>query len=238
VRTSDEFWVDMKSSNAVWEHPGHARAPHVRLRNGCCSDGFIDTLQYLSDTVNLSLASDAMAVKLNAELGGRTVTWVFGSPMAGIPFATLVGVKMGVPRVGVTEKTGNNKDQICRFDLASGATFIDVEEMTTSGETPQRVIDAVIKKNPGAESAPFIGALLIRCERRPAALLGKEIVPLIDLPELGVKYHEWGIECPLCKAGSRVVTNVKKVWFDFLRTMKDPAYMIPGAEYAEPRIQN
>jgi len=235
MKNSAEFWTDMKASHAVWEHSGNAKAPHVQLRNGHCTDGFIDTLQYLSSTANLVFATEAMAVKLTAKLGGRQADWAFGSPMAGIPFATLVGVKMGIPRVGFTEKTGNNKDQICRFDMLPGTVFLDIEEMTTSGETPQRLINAIMKKNPGAESLPFIGALLIRCERRPSALLGKEIVPLVDLPELGVKYNEWGADCPLCAKGSRVITNAKKVWFDLLRTMQDPMHVISEAEYAESR---
>ncbi|OGG41014.1 hypothetical protein A2118_01890 [Candidatus Kaiserbacteria bacterium GWA2_50_9] len=230
MNDSAKFWQDMKSSQAVWEHSGDPRAPHVRLRNGHCSDGFIDSLQYLSAPSKLSLAANAMSHKLLEKVGVRPI-WIFGSPMAGIPFATVVGIKMGVLRVGFTEKVGD-KDQICRFDVAPGATFLDIEEMTTSGGTPQRLIDAVLKKNPGAQSLSCIGAFLIRCERRPAALLGKEIVPLVDLPELGVIYNEWGADCPLCAQGSRVITNAKKVWFDLLRTMKDPEYAVSGAVFA------
>ena len=229
---SARFWADMKEHHAVWEHPGDPRAPHVRLRSGHCSNGFIDSLQYLSRTPQLSFAADVMAHKLLERTGTfRRPDWVFGSPMAAIPFATVVGMRMNALRVGFTEKVGS-VDHICRFDIPDGAEFLDVEEMTTSGGTPQRLIDAIIKKNPGVKSLPFIGAFLIRCERRPAALLGKEIIPLIDLPELGIDYGRWGTDCPLCAKGSRVITNVKKVWFDFLRTMEDPAYEIPGAEFA------
>lgn len=230
---SAKFWLDMKASGAVWEHPGDPRAPHVQLRSGHHSDGFIDSLQYLSQTEKLVSAADALAQKLIlSKIGKSPVAWVLGSPMAGIPFATVVGIMMKARQVGFTEKVGE-KDQICRFDMAPGTKFLDIEEMTTSGETPQRLIDAVIKKNPGTESFPFIGAFLIRCERRPAALLGKEIIPLIDLPELGITYHKWGAECPLCAAGSRVLTNVKRVWPDFLHTMEDPTHVIPGAEYKQ-----
>lgn len=230
---SAKFWLDMKASGAVWEHSGDPRAPHVQLRGGHHSDGFIDSLQYLSQTPKLILAAGAMAQKLIlAKIGNDPIDWVFGSPMAGIPFATAVGIAMWARRVGFTEKVGE-KDQICRFDMAPGTKFLDIEEMTTSGETPQRLIDAVIKKNPGTESFPFIGAFLIRCERRPAALLGKEIIPLIDLPGLDINYHTWGAECPLCATGSRVLTNAKKVWPDFLHTMEDPTHIIPGAEYKE-----
>ncbi len=230
MKNSAEFWEDMKQSRAVWEHSGDPRAPHVVLRNGKCSDGFIDTLQYLSDTRNLSFASDAMAKMLLGEIGDRRLDWGFSSPMAAIPFGTLVSLRMGITRTGFTEKTGNNKDLICRFDMPRGAVFLDIEEMTTTGETPQRVIDAVTKKNPGTESLPFIGALLSRCERKPLALQGREIIPLIDLPRLGVTFKEWGEDCPLCAAGSPILKNTKSVWFDFLRTMEDPTYEIPDAE--------
>lgn len=233
MKDSAGFWKDMKASNAVWEHPGDPRAPHVRLRNGCCTNGFIDSLQYLSSTTNLAFASKAMADKLIARLGGKELDWGFGSPMSGIPFATLVSIKMGIPRVGFTEKVGNTKDQICRFDIPKGSVFLDIEEMTTSGETPQRVINAVVKKNPGVQSLPFVGALLIRCDRYPKTLYGKELIPLIDLPELGIRYGEWTPgACPLCARDSLLITNTKKVWFDLLRTMTDPTHVIPGAEYA------
>lgn len=235
MKDSAGFWRDMKEGRAVWEYSGDPRAPHARLRGGKCSDGFIDSLQYLSNTANLIFAADAMAAKLTAKLAGGRLDWGFGSPMAAIPIATVTGIKMGIPRVGFTEKVGD-KEQICRFDVPPETIFLNIEEMTTSGETPQRLIDAVIKKNPGAQSLPFIGAFLIRCERKPAALHGKEIVPLIDLPELGVRYHEWTPEeCPHCAAGSRAITNVKKVWFDFLKTMTDPTHAIPGAIYADNR---
>lgn len=231
---SAEFWADMKANRAVWEHSGNMRAPHVRLRGGKCSNGFVDSLQYLSMPPKLTLAADTMADKL-FERAGIMPVWTFGSPMAAIPISTVVGIKMGVERVGFTEKIGD-KDQICRFDVAPGATFLNIEEMTTTGETPQRVIDAVIKKNPGAISLPIVGAFLIRCEHHPAALLGKELVPLVDLPKLGVHHHEWKPEeCPLCATGSRSITNVKKVWFDFLKTMTDPTHEIPGAIYGENR---
>jgi orotate phosphoribosyltransferase len=232
MNDSAKFWHDMKLCHAVWEHPGDPKAPHVRLRSGRHSNGFIDSLQYLSMPDRLSSAANVMAHKLLEKIGVRPV-WVFGSPMAGIPFATTVGIRMHVQRVGFTEKVGD-KDQICRFDVVPGATFLDIEEMTTSGGTPQRLIDAVMKKNPGAISSPFIGAFLIRCERKPSALLGKEIIPLVDLPELGVHYHEWdAAECPLCAEGSPAITNAKKVWFDLLQTMADPRHVIPGAEYAD-----
>ena len=226
------FWQDMKASNAVWEYSGDPRAPHVRLRNGRCTNGFIDSLQYLSMTSNLTFAAKALADKLVVKLGGERLDWVFGSPMAGIPFSTLVGVKMDVTRVGFTEKMSDNKTQICRFDLPPGDVILDVEEMTTSGETPQRVIQAVMTKNPEVKSLPFIGALLIRCNRKPATLGGKELVPLIDLPELGVKYDEWPRpECPHCANGSRLIVNTKKVWFDLLQTMRDPTHVVPNAQY-------
>jgi len=228
-----EVWQAMKAGGGVWEHSGDTRTPHVVLRGGDHSDGYIDTLQFLSNTKNLVFAAEAMAKKMLERLHGQPVDWIFGSPMAGIPFATVTGIKMGVPRVGFTEKIGD-KEQVCRFDLPPRSVFLDIEEMTTSGETPQRVIDAVIKKNQDAESVQFIGALLNRGVARPDTLHGKEIVHLVTLEEVGVDYHRWApASCPLCAADSRVLTNPKKVWADFLRTMQNPAHEIPGAVYEE-----
>lgn len=232
MTTPMQMWEAMKAGGGVWEHPGDPRAPHVVLRGGEHSDGYIDTLQYLSNTANLDFAAEEMAAKVAEWLSGQRVDWVFGSPMAGIPFATVVGMKLGVPHVGFTEKVGD-KEQICRFDVPDGTVFLDIEEMTTSGETPQRVIDAVITKNPGARSVHVVGALLSRAgTTHPEALLGKRIISLVTPEGVGADYHKWAKpNCPLCAAGSRVLTNPKKVWAGFLRTMQDPTRTIPGAVY-------
>ena len=48
-----------------------------------------------------------------------------------------------------------------------------VEEMTTTGATPQRAIDAILKKNPEAQILDTVVAFLVRCEDRPPELAGQ-----------------------------------------------------------------
>jgi len=224
------LWKEMKRSGAVWEHSGDKKAPHVVLRSGRHSNGFIDVLTYLSVVKNLGEVASAMAKKLRPMLQDAPGFWMFGSPMAGVPFATAVALSLNkwATRVGFTEKVGPKK-LICRFDLPAGKKFLMIEEMTTSGATPMRGIHAVLKKNPAAKSLPFVAAFLIRCESRPPELDGKEIISLVSLPELGVKYNEWDVVnslCPLCDAGSPAVTNCKRVWPDLLRSMNDPTHPV------------
>ena len=224
-----QMWQSMKGAGAVWEHPEDPRAPHVVLRSGKHSDGFIDTLQFLSQVNYLELAAQVLAEKLRKRTKMK-IDWVFGSPMAGIPFATVLARHVGAKRIGFNEKTGggDGKDLICRFDLQSWETFLVVEEMTTSGGTPARGIEAVLKKNPRATALDLVGACLTRCGAKSPELPGREIVSLVSLPELGIRYNEWEAgSCPLCKAGSRAITDCKRVWPDLLRTMREPTHQVP-----------
>ena len=225
---SVRLWKAMKDSGAVWEHPGDPRAPHVVLRSGKHSDGYVDTLQYLSNVRSLAVVAEMLAERLQRRLGIIKVDWVVGSPMAGIPFATALAPCIGASRIGFNEKVrGSDKDLICRFDIPYGQNFLIIEEMTTTGQTPQRGIDAVLDKNPEAIPLGLVGSFLIRCSAFPPFLKTRELVSLISLPELGVRYNEWEkADCPLCAAGSRAIKNCKRVWPNLLRTMRDPTFAI------------
>lgn len=224
------LWKSMKKSGAVWEfqYQGNPRAPHVGLRSGKHSDGFIDTLQYLSNVDNLAWAARTLVGKLKKMISDERIDWVFGSPMAGIPFATACAMFLGIRRVGFTEKAGGDKELTCRFDVPARERFIVIEEMTTTGATSQRGIEAVLERNPKAVPLDVVGSFLIRCDEQPPALRGKSLISLISLPELGIHYGEWEpSDCPLCKKGSRLIKNCKQVWSDLLQTMDDPNHSIP-----------
>jgi orotate phosphoribosyltransferase len=224
----EEWWGRLHASGAVWVRPCDSRAPHVVLRSGRHSDGFIDTLRFLSETHNLKLAANALAYELMQDIGGTRIDWVFGSPMAGIPLATVVASMLDAKHVAFTEKKGGDKELISRFDVPPGETVLLIEEMTTTGGTSQRGIDAILAKSPEAVIIPVVGAFLIRCTKNPAELRSARIVPVLDLPALGVVFNEWEPDtCPLCEAGSRAITNCKQVWSDLLRTMQEPDHLVP-----------
>ncbi|OHA87989.1 MAG: hypothetical protein A2653_02725 [Candidatus Zambryskibacteria bacterium RIFCSPHIGHO2_01_FULL_43_25] len=225
-----EWWQRLKDSGAVWEFPNDMRAPHVVLRSGKHSDGFIDTLQYLSLIPNLRAASVALARALRSKTRGVPIDWVFGSPMAGIPIAVAAGFVLNAQYVAFTEKTGKDKELVCRFNVPEGENVLLIEEMTTTGGTPQRGIDAILARNPGANVVPFVGAFLTHNGNTPPGLLDAELVSVVDTQELGISYNEWEpAECPLCAGGSIPVTQVKRVWRDLVQTMKDPSHPVPMA---------
>lgn len=226
-------WQNLEQNGGVWRHTGDARTPHVVLRSGLHSNGFIDTLQYLSVVSNLTRAADSQVAELLKVLDlPARVDWVVGSPMAGIPFATAVGIRLNAKHVGFTEKKGNT-DLVCRFDMQPGARVLHIEEMSTTGGTPQRSINAVLAKNPDAQILPYVGAFLTRCSRKVPDLTSAEFVPVIDLTTLDVSFGQWrAAECPLCAMGSKVLTNPKKVWWSLLKNMHNPGSPIPDAEYA------
>ena len=223
--TDADLWQAMKEIGAVWEHSGNPQAPLVVLRNNRRhSNGFVDTLQFLSNVSNLEVAAFALAKKLSGKLEIK-IDWVFGSPMAGIPFATANARHMRARKIGFTEKVDGKL--ICRFDIPPGNNFLIIEEMTTTGRTPQRSINAVLEKNPEAVPLDVVGAFLIRCDDHPPELLGREIISLVSLPKLGINYSEWTeAECPLCQTGSMAIDNCKRVWKSLLRTMWEPTCAI------------
>ncbi len=227
METMQSWWERLNDSKSVWRHSGDIRAPHVELRSGLHSDIFIDTLQYLSVVRNLNPAAHALAQKIRSKIPNMFIDWVFGSPMAGIPLATEVAFYIGAHRTAFTEKA-EDKKLICRFELKDLTQILLVEEMTSTGETPQRVIDAIRQKNPRVVILPFIGAFLTR-RTDPPGLQNVKVVSLIDLEELRVRFHEWtAIECPLCVQGSLAIKNCKRAWADLLQTMENPLHKIPN----------
>ena len=90
MRTMQDWWALLRDSGSVWQHPGDSRAPHVVLRSGKHSDGFIDTLRVLCIVKNLNAAAYALSTRLVQVLKGKKVDWVSGSPMAGIPISVAV----------------------------------------------------------------------------------------------------------------------------------------------------
>ena len=220
------WWESIQNFGSVWQHSGDPRAPHVVLRSGKHSDGFVDTLQFLSKVEYLNCAAQTLAVTMeDSGIKGMKIDWVFGSPMAGGPIATAVAPILGAENIGFTEKKGDNL--VCRFDLEPEARVVIVEEMTTSGATPRRQMNAILAKNPKARIIPIVGAFLSRCGSNPPELQGAKLVSVVNLPKLGIVFREWEPEnCPLCKMGSRAISNCKLVWKDLLLTMADPTHPV------------
>jgi orotate phosphoribosyltransferase len=233
-----DVWEELVENGAVWHYPKDPRSPHPRLREGQHSDGFIDTLAYISVVENMEASARSLARALRKHLAGQRIDWVIGSPMAAIPFATAVGMELRAKRVGFTEKVKGTDELECRFDMEPGSRVLQIDEMTTTGVTPQRSIEAVLAKNPGVEIIPFAGVIVAREPREKIHqnLTSATLVSLVNTKEIDTGMHEWdvknGEECPLCKAGSPILTNIKRVWWDLHRNMQDPAFKIPNAMYA------
>lgn len=235
MKTMEEWWKEL-NQGSVWQHSGNPRAPHVVLRRRKHSDIFVNTLQYLTCTKNLGQAAITLAKKLKSTPGFPTkIDSVFGSPMAGIPLATLVAVELWATNVFFTEKKADG-ELFCRFDVPPECNAVFVEEEVSTGGTPQRVVGAVRERNPDIVVVPFIGVFLTRCGTKSELLPKMELVPIIDLREIGVVFNEWEPkQCPLCAEGSRPIENCKDVWKDLLLTTKDPNHPIPRLDTSYSR---
>ncbi len=226
-RSAREWWDAIIGAGALWRYPSDPRAPHVVLRSGRHSDGFINILEYLSAFEHLENAAVALAHRIKESLNDTPIDWVFGSPVAGIPLATVVGPLVGATNMGCVEKAPDG-GLICRSHLEPGARVIRVEEMTTSGGTAFRLAKAILEKNPSAIILPQVASFLIRCPPRPVSLEDMKLIPVVDLTRLNVSFEEWeAAECRLCKAGSRPIENCKQVWRDLLKTMSNPTHPVP-----------
>jgi orotate phosphoribosyltransferase len=235
--TQEEMWQELVGNGAVWRYPNDPRSPHPVLRSGKHSSGFIDTLAYLSVVRNMKSAGRLLAGALMPHMNIKRdrVDWVVGSPMAGIQLAATVGMALDAHRIGFTEKVKGKDDELeCRFDMEPGSRVLQIDEMTTTGETPQRSIDAVLAKNPGVHIIPFAGAIIARESREKVAenLTSARLVSLVNTTEIETGMEEWEAgDCPLCREGSLILKNTKRVWWDLLRNMHDPSYVIPNAVY-------
>lgn len=231
----EKVWQLLGENGAVWHYPGDPRSPHPVLRSGKHSDGFVDTLAYISRVRNAQQAAKLLVEELGTSLLGK-VDWVVGSPMAAVQFAYAVAAELGAEHSGFTEKVGE-KDLICRSDMEPGSRVLQIDEMTTTGETPQRSINAVLAKNPEVEIIQMAGVILARESRGKihTNFTSGMMVSLVNTTEIDTGMHEWdvknGEECPLCKVGSRILKNTKQVWWDLHRNMRDPAFEIKGAVY-------
>jgi hypothetical protein len=226
MKTMHDWWEDIVRSGSVWRHSGDWRAPHVVLSGGKHTDGFVDTLQFLCKLENLHKSACALAQEVRKHKGTENIDWVFGSPMAGILPAIAVADALGVKNIGFTEKNGDSLK--CRFSVGHGSLVLRIEEMTTTGRTPNRAGKAILEKNPNARLLPIVGSFLTRCKTNPPPELKNGfLASVVDLEKIGIAFGEWEPDqCPLCQKGSPTVKDCKQVWDDLMITMHNPNHAI------------
>jgi orotate phosphoribosyltransferase len=148
--------------------------------------------------------------KLFAEkVKGKGVEVVVGPALGGIILSTWTAYHLSQLEerevLGVyTEKTSDNGQQFTRgYDkFIKGKKVYVVEDLTTTGESAKKVVDAV--KAAGGE----VVAVSVMVNRSPKTVTSEYFgAPFLPLDEFEVPTYKDG-ECPLCKDGVPINTTV------------------------------
>jgi orotidine-5'-phosphate decarboxylase len=196
-------WFDI--CNAFWMHDGNFQKPHAELTSGMCSNGYVNSPEFLKHP-NLNEVSALQLARRLRDRGVDNVDWVIGSPYSGITFSYEVAKAFGAIH-GFTEKNPEDprgKRMLWRrMAIPSGANILQIEELITTSGTFREVRRAVIEGNPEPVNfLPIVGALVHRPPKLPVAYeIDGEKIAVAAL----VEKEMWAVppsECPLCKAGS------------------------------------
>ncbi len=205
----------IRLAGGFWQHNGDSKAPHVVLRSGKHSDGFIavtSALQYV--TIN-DLFAISLANKILRQYSGK-INWVVGSDHAAAIFSYAVACQLQNrwydvrPKIkyDFSEKVvadGLETQKWARHTINLSDQVLQVEELCTTNLTLKRVREGIAKAHPYAVSyAPVIGMAVNRTGSE--VFEESKIVSLLD-----IRFNEWQpAECPLCANGSEALENVKK----------------------------
>jgi orotate phosphoribosyltransferase len=212
IRNTENWINEYKRKDALWIHDGNPKRPHVILTSGKHSNGLFNSRLVIPDEVLLRDASSDL-LELFVLQGG------YISKVQGV-----VG-----PQTGATKLAEFISDQITAFtrsecfsaspakseinglksmvfstediDLLPSQSILLCEDVLTTGGSVELATTAVI--NGDGIVLPFILVLVNRSGLKKVN--GKKIIALIDHP-----MPMWTPEeCPLCKEGSKAISNPK-----------------------------
>jgi hypothetical protein len=206
-------------ANGFWRHNGDSFAPHAVLRSGKHSDGFVALPEALKYVAINNLFASALARKIhNNVYHNQRIHWVVGSDHAAGTFSYAVAEELrkslfyrGVKH-DFTEKAVVNGEEVQKWSrhvIGKDEFVLQVEELCTTNLTLGRVREGINNAHPDytISYVPVVGMAVNRTGRD--MFHGRKVVSLLD-----ITFNEWNVgrgeECPLCKGGSKPLTDVKK----------------------------
>ena len=186
----------------IWRHGGNPKSPHVVLRSGLCSDGFVECMRALRFPYVCEILAIQLAKKLNDE-GIKRLDFVVGAPIGGMTFANEVAKAFSAEFVFMEkdprDRTG--RKMLWRGDtLPRGAIGLRVDDVLTSGGSVREMKTVLDRDNrEPIDLIPVVGVIVHRPPILPVSYDGFEVVSLLEIP--GIKTFK-PAECPLCRAGS------------------------------------
>lgn len=221
--SNEEIEAIFAACQAGWKHPDlehaaksveHPEIAHVRLRSGLHSGVYFNCPVVLERTNLCGIMGMQIVHRLSqAGVSPEGFQWVVGSATAatGLSYevARILGKKWH-PLIKHPDR--ESKKQLWEKKvIPPGEVVMDVEDLTTTTETPLRVREAIREGNPHpVEFFQVIPVLLYR----PAASVTDDVVEdsqILWVLRFDVPNYELEV-CPYCQAGSELVTDPKKEW--------------------------
>ena len=194
-----------------WVYSGEPRADqaHAKLRSEKCSNAYFDCRKLFELWPRgCAILGHQLARKIkNAGLVGE-FDWIVSSSNSAITFGHHVAVSLGSVASGFTQKDpedkDNNKAQIWTRKMPKKARVLQVEELSTTIDTPKEVRRAVVQGQGPDDTVAFlptIAMLIHRPAELPISYGDWNIISLVEL----VVWSDTPDKCPYCKVGSKPV---------------------------------
>jgi len=197
-------WIKkFEALNCYWFHDSDPKRPHAELTSGKHSNGFFNFSKIIEDPELCEAVCQDLVKKLNLPIPFNG--YVFGAALGAIELSYELGKQLKCKR-GYTEPkliNGVKYMSAKRFMIISGASYLAVEDVLTTGDSIKNTMYNITGHN--GSVIDRIAAVLNRSSMENVS--GKKIIALINQPMITWKPND----CPLCSQGS-IALRPKANW--------------------------
>jgi orotate phosphoribosyltransferase len=145
------------------------------LASGRESDYYVDMKKAITDPLILSQIGEMMAKKIADE----KVDKVAGPALGAVPIATAVSLASGIPMLMIRKsKKGYGTSKLIEGDLSEGDRVVVVEDVTTTGNSLLKAVEAV-KESGGIVVRAFVAVDREEGARENLEKKGVKLEPLV-----------------------------------------------------------
>jgi orotate phosphoribosyltransferase len=145
------------------------------LASGRESDYYVDMKKAITDPVILKEIAQMMA----GEIAGEDVDKIAGPALGAVPIATAVSLASGIPMLMIRKsKKGYGTSKLIEGDLVEGDRVVVVEDVTTTGNSLLKAVQAV-KDNGGVVVRALVAVDREEGARENLLKKGVKLEPLV-----------------------------------------------------------
>ncbi len=203
VMTDGELSHFFRAYNAHWVHSGTPEEPHPLLVSGKHGGEYFDCTFVLKNAQSVKILAHQLFLRLGDVI--KETDWVIG-PSYGATWLIARLADLYNCNNGVTEKVGEDQQAWTRDFINENCLILPCEDVTTTGGSSLRAMQAIKEGNAGPVNfLPIIATIVNRSGKED--IDGFKIISLIVPPSP----KQWiPDDCPLCKIGSKVRPRFKK----------------------------